>query len=338
MKILVTGGTGYIGSHTIVALLEAGYDVISVDNLCNSEESVVDNIREITGKEHTFIHADLRDYHWLHNALQEAGPVGAVIHFAALKSVNGSVEKPLLYYDNNIGGMVNALKLMQSLRIPRLVFSSSCTVYGQPDTLPVTEDSPFLPAQSPYGYTKQVCETIIRDTVAATPGISAISLRYFNPVGAHTSALIGELPKGVPANLVPFITQTAIGIRPQLNVYGNDYSTPDGTCIRDFIHVSDLAEAHVAAVRRLVQEQVRSEVFNIGTGKGTSVLEAIHAFEKVSGMPLNYRFAPRRPGDIEKVWADVSLAADKLNWKARLSLEDAMRDAWKWEQKLRDQR
>lgn len=338
MKILVTGGTGYIGSHTIVALLQAGFDVINIDNLSNSEESVLDGIREITGKEHTFINADLRDYNWLHSALQAQGKIDAVIHFAALKSVGESVQKPLLYFDNNINGMVNVLKLMSSLSIPDLVFSSSCTVYGQPEILPVTESAPFLPAQSPYGYTKQVCETLIHDCVRAANKLSAVSLRYFNPIGAHSSSKIGELPKGIPNNLVPFITQSAMGIRPEIQIFGNDYSTSDGTCVRDYIHVMDLADAHVAAIRFLQLKQAPSlEVINIGTGKGVSVLEAVHAFENSTGVKLNYRFAPRRPGDVEQVWANSEKAEKLLGWKAIRTLEDSMRDAWNWEKKLRNE-
>lgn len=336
MKVVVTGGSGYIGSHTIVALLESGHEVINIDNLSNSEHIITDRIKEITGREHTFINADVRDYHWLHQALSEQGKIDAILHFAALKSVNESIEKPLLYYDNNINGMVSVLKLVQSLAIPNLVFSSSCTVYGQPDRLPVTESSPFLPAQSPYGYTKQVCETIIRDSIPQIKQISAVSLRYFNPIGAHPSGLIGELPKGVPNNLVPYITQTAIGKREILNVYGNDYDTPDGSCIRDYIHVSDLAMAHLAALEFLALKKNTTPVttLNVGTGKGTSVLEAVTAFENATGIKLNYRIAPRRNGDISKIWADVSTAEKVLSWKARHSVQDAMKDAWNWEKNL----
>lgn len=336
MKVLVTGGTGYIGSHTIVALLEAGYEVINVDNLCNSEEFIHERIRQITGREFTFIHADVRDYNWMIQALQEAGPIEAILHFAALKSVPESVEKPLLYYDNNLYGMINVLKLLQALKIPKLVFSSSCTVYGQPEALPVTESSPFLPAQSPYGYTKQVCETLIQNSIPKMKGANGVSLRYFNPIGAHPSGLIGELPKGVPNNLVPYITQTAIGKREVLNVYGADYDTPDGSCIRDYIHVSDLAIAHVAALEYLNRNKnmIKVTAFNVGTGKGTSVLEAVKAFENATGVKLNYKISPRRSGDIDKIWADATTAENYLQWKAKYSIEEAMEHAWKWEKNL----
>ncbi len=333
-KILVTGGTGYIGSHTVVALLEKGFDVVVVDDLSNSQIEVLDGIEKIAGKKPAFYQFDLCDEKALTSFFDENTDISGIIHFAASKAVGESVEKPLLYYRNNLFSLLFLLETMKRLNIPNIVFSSSCTVYGQPDKLPVTEETPFKPAESPYGNTKQICEEILRDTCKVTPGINAISLRYFNPVGAHESALIGELPRGVPANLVPFITQTAAGIRKELLVFGDDYNTPDGSAVRDYIHVTDLAEAHVVAVQRLADGKQKSnfEFFNIGTGKGMTVLELIRTFEKVNGISLNYKIVARRAGDIEKIYADTSLANRDLGWKAKLTAEEMMRSAWKWQQ------
>ena len=337
-KVLVTGGTGFIGSHTVVELIENGYEAVLIDNLHNSEAVVVKRIGQITGVEPRLEVLDMRDKPKMEAFFDENGSsIGAVIHFAAFKSVSESVYKPVDYYYNNIVSLLNLLEEMKKYDISSLVFSSSCTVYGQPDKLPVSETSPLKPAMSPYGKTKKMCEDVLDDTVAVTTGLKAISLRYFNPIGAHPSALIGELPSGVPENLVPFITQTAYGIRKELKVYGDDYSTPDGSCIRDYIHVVDLAKAHVAAVGRLLNDKNKSgfEVFNVGTGKGVSVFEAIESFERVSGVKLNYKITDRRPGDIEKIWADTSLANKELGWKAESSLDDAMKSAWEWEKKYR---
>lgn len=337
-KILVTGGTGYIGSHTVVELQESGYEVVIVDNLSNSRADVVDYIGQITGTRPVFEQADCRDLDALDEIFARHGQIDAIIHFAASKAVGESVQKPLLYYRNNIVSLINLLELMPRYGVKGIVFSSSCTVYGQPDVLPVTEAAPIKKAESPYGNTKQINEEIIQDTVRSGAPISAVLLRYFNPIGAHPSALIGELPNGVPMNLVPFITQTAIGIRPQLSVFGDDYGTPDGSCIRDYINVVDLAKAHVFAISRMLEgkqaEQV--EVFNIGTGRGLSVLELIHAFEAATGVKLNYRIAPRRAGDIEQVWADPRKANDVLGWKATTGIEDTLRSAWNWQLKLRE--
>ena len=337
-KILVTGGTGYIGSHTVVELQESGYEVVIVDNLSNSRADVVDYIGQITGTRPAFEQADCRDLDALDEIFARHGQIDAIIHFAASKAVGESVQKPLLYYRNNIVSLINLLELMSRYGVKGIVFSSSCTVYGQPDVLPVTEAAPIKKAESPYGNTKQINEEIIQDTVRSGAPISAVLLRYFNPIGAHPSALIGELPNGVPMNLVPFITQTAIGIRPQLSVFGDDYGTPDGSCIRDYINVVDLAKAHVFAISRMLEgkqaEQV--EVFNIGTGRGLSVLELIHAFEAATGVKLNYRIAPRRAGDIEQVWADPRKANDVLGWKATTGIEDTLRSAWNWQLKLRE--
>lgn len=337
-KILVTGGTGYIGSHTVVELQESGYEVVIVDNLSNSRADVVDYIGQITGTRPAFEQADCRDLDALDEIFARHGQIDAIIHFAASKAVGESVQKPLLYYRNNIVSLLNLLELMPRYGVKGIVFSSSCTVYGQPDVLPVTEAAPIKKAESPYGNTKQINEEIIQDTVRSGAPISAVLLRYFNPIGAHPSALIGELPNGVPMNLVPFITQTAIGIRPQLSVFGDDYGTPDGSCIRDYINVVDLAKAHVFAISRMLEgkqaEQV--EVFNIGTGRGLSVLELIHAFEAATGVKLNYRIAPRRAGDIEQVWADPRKANDVLGWKATTGIEDTLRSAWNWQLKLRE--
>jgi UDP-glucose 4-epimerase len=337
-KILVTGGTGYIGSHTAVELIKEGFDVVIVDDLSNSQIEVLDGIEKIAGKRPQFYKFDLCDEAELNTFFEKHGDINGIIHFAASKAVGESVEKPLLYYRNNLFSLVLLLEAMTRLKIPNIVFSSSCTVYGQPDVLPVTEQTPFQPAESPYGNTKQVCEEILRDTCKANSEINAISLRYFNPVGAHESALIGELPRGVPNNLVPFITQTAAGIRKELLVFGNDYDTPDGSAVRDYIHVVDLAIAHVVAVKRLADGKQKSnyEYFNLGTGKGMTVLELITTFEKVNNLKLNYRIVDRRAGDVVKIYADTSFANEELGWKATRSAEDMMRSAWKWQQYVMD--
>ena len=336
-KILVTGGTGYIGSHTAVELIAEGFDVVIIDNLYNSEAEVVDRIEKITGVRPVLEVFDLCDNEKLDSFFSRNTDLKAIIHFAAYKAVGESVHKPLEYYRNNLGSLINLLGAMKKYHTGGLVFSSSCTVYGQPEKLPVTEDAPLQPATSPYGNTKQVGETIIRDTTVSDPDIKAISLRYFNPIGAHPSALIGELPRGVPENLVPYITQTAYGLRDELRVFGNDYDTPDGSCMRDYLHVVDLAKAHVVAVKRIVNglNKKNYEVFNLGTGNGVSVLEAIKSFERVSGKKLNYKIVGRRAGDIEKIWADPSFANKELGWKTQSSLDEAMRTAWDWEKEIR---
>lgn len=335
-KILVTGGTGYIGSHTSVELIQDGFEVVIIDNLSNSEASVVERIKKITGVRPVLEVFDLCDEQRLSNFFEKTDDIAAIIHFAAYKAVGESVIKPLEYYRNNLVSLINLLEAMKKSGIPNIVFSSSCTVYGQPDKLPVTEDSPFRPAISPYGNTKQIGEEIIRDRTFSAEDVRAVSLRYFNPIGAHPSALIGELPRGVPENLVPFITQTAMGLRKELKVFGNDYDTPDGSCIRDYLHISDLSKAHVVAVKRLLNNENKKsyEAFNLGTGKGISVFEAISSFEKVSGIRLKYRITGRRSGDIEKIWADPSLANKELGWKTVYSLDDSMRSAWEWEKNI----
>lgn len=332
MKILVTGGTGFIGSHTVVELQNKGYEVIIVDNLSNSYVSVIDAITAITGIRPIFEQFDLCDNEKTAELFRKYTDIGAVIHFAAYKAVGESVNQPLKYYRNNLQSLINLLEAGAK----NLVFSSSCTVYGQPDALPVTEKAPIKPALSPYGYTKQICEDIIKDYALADSAFKAINLRYFNPIGAHESAFIGELPIGVPNNLVPFITQTAIGKRECLSVFGSDYNTPDGTAIRDYIHVVDLAKAHIIAVERLLNNKnaLQNEVFNIGTGNGYSVLEAINSFEKVTSVKLNYKIVDRRAGDVEQVWADTSFANEVLGWKAELSLDEMMLSAWNWEKQL----
>lgn len=337
-KILVTGGTGYIGSHTVVELQNAGYDVVIIDNLSNSRADVVDNIEKITGIRPAFEKVDCLDFEGVKAVFTKYPGIKAIIHFAASKAVGESVQKPLLYYRNNIGSLINMLELMPQYQVEGIVFSSSCTVYGQPDELPVTEEAPIKKAESPYGNTKQINEEIICDTVASGSPISAILLRYFNPIGAHPSALLGELPNGVPQNLVPYITQTAIGIREKLSVFGDDYNTPDGSCIRDFINVVDLAKAHVVAIQRILEHKQKEkvEVFNIGTGRGLSVLELINAFEKATGVKLNYQITGRRAGDIEKVWANPQLANKELGWKADTSIEETLLSAWNWQLKLRE--
>lgn len=336
-KILVTGGTGYIGSHTTVELIHEGFEVVIIDNLYNSEKEVIDRIQKITGIKPTLEVFDLCDQKKLNEFFKNNNDIAAIIHFAAYKAVNESVSKPLDYYRNNLFSLVNILDAMKHYNISNMVFSSSCTVYGQPEKLPVTENAPLQPATSPYGNTKQVGEAIIKDTTYSDNNIKAIALRYFNPIGAHPSALIGELPRGVPENLVPYITQTAYGLRDELKVFGDDYNTPDGSCIRDYLHVVDLAKAHVVAVKRLVENRNKTnyEVFNLGTGKGVSVLEAIKSFERVSGMKLKYKITGRRAGDIEKIWADPSFANKELGWKTISTLDEAMKTAWDWEMNIR---
>jgi UDP-glucose 4-epimerase len=335
-KILVTGGTGFIGSHTSVELIENGFDVVIIDNLYNSEAEVIDRIEKITGVRPLLEVFDLCDKDKTDLFFSNNTDISAVIHFAAYKAVGESVSKPLDYYRNNLVSLINLLDAMQKRGISNLVFSSSCTVYGQPEKLPVTEEAPLQPAMSPYGNTKQIGEEIIRDTTISSDKIKAISLRYFNPIGAHPSALIGELPRGVPENLVPYITQTAIGLRPELKIFGNNYDTPDGSCIRDYLHVSDLARAHLVAVKRLIEKKNRKdyEIFNLGTGKGVSVLEAINSFERVSGVKLKYKIAGRRAGDIVKIWADPTLANRELGWKTVYSLDECMKTAWDWEKHI----
>ncbi|WP_421813624.1 UDP-glucose 4-epimerase GalE [Flagellimonas sp.] len=337
MKILVTGGLGFIGSHTVVELQNEGFEVVVVDNLSNSSIDVLDGIEAITGKKPIFEEFDLGDKPKVQDFFQKHSDVAGVIHFAASKAVGESVEKPLLYYENNLGVLVYILQELKKKGRASFIFSSSCTVYGQADTMPITEAAPVKPAESPYGNTKQVGEEIIRDTCKVNPDLKAIALRYFNPIGAHPSGKIGELPIGVPQNLVPFITQTGIGLREQLSVFGDDYPTEDGTCIRDYIHVVDLAKAHVAALQRLLKGKNESnfEVFNLGTGKGSSVLEVIQSFERVSGEKLNYKIVDRRPGDVIQAYADTKKANEVLGWKAKSSLDDAMKSAWEWEKIVR---
>ncbi len=333
VKVLVTGGTGFIGSHTAVELINEGFDVVIADNLSNSKIGALDGIEQITGIRPAFEQIDLCDREKVEAMLKKHQGINAIIHFAAYKAVGESVAQPLKYYHNNLVSLMNLLELMPQCSIHHMVFSSSCTVYGQPEKLPVTEQAPIQVATSPYGNTKQISEEILRDTMAVSENMQTIALRYFNPIGAHPSALIGELPVGVPNNLVPFITQTAIGIRKQLSVFGDDYHTPDGSCIRDYIHVVDLAKAHVVAVKRLVEKKNKSnfETFNLGTGKGVSVLELVHTFEKVTGEKLNYKIVARRPGDAEQVWADTSYANRELGWKAQSTLEETLLSAWDWE-------
>ena len=337
--ILVTGGTGFIGSHTTVELQQAGYKVVIVDNLSNSKKEVVDGIEKITGVRPAFEQVDCCDLKALEGVFEKYPDIQGIIHFAASKAVGESVEKPLLYYRNNINSLINLLELMPKHHVKGIIFSSSCTVYGQPreENLPVTENAPIQKAMSPYGNNKQINEEIIQDFIHSGADIKSIILRYFNPIGAHPSALIGELPNGVPMNLIPFVTQTAIGIRKELKIFGHDYNTPDGTCIRDYIYVVDLAKAHVAAMARVLdQETDRVEVFNIGTGRGLSTLEVVEGFEKATGVKLNWTYAPRREGDIEKVWGNVDKANKVLGWKADTPVEDVLASAWKWQKKLRE--
>lgn len=337
-KILVTGGTGYIGSHTTVELQSAGYEVVIIDNLSNSNIDVLDGIEKISGKRPHFIKGDCNDMNCLKTLLETHKDIKGIINFAASKAVGESVENPLMYYRNNLNTLYNLLELMPIYGVKCIVFSSSCTVYGEPDENPVTENSPIKKATSPYGNTKQIAEEVIADYIASGAPIKSTLLRYFNPVGAHPSAEIGELPNGVPNNLVPFLTQAAIGIRKELSVFGDDYDTPDGSCIRDFINVVDLAKAHVCALDRMLEnpECESLEIYNLGTGKGVSVLELINAFEKVNGVKVPYRIVGRRAGDIVKVWGDPSRANNILGWKADISVEETMRTAWNWQLKLRE--
>lgn len=337
-RILVTGGTGFIGSHTVVELQNSGYEVIIIDNLSNSKAEVVDNIEKITGIRPVFEQLDCCDLEGLDALFTKYAGIEAIIHFAASKAVGESVEKPLKYYRNNIVSLVNLLELMPKHNVKGIVFSSSCTVYGQPDVLPVTEAAPTKVAESPYGNTKQINEEIICDTVKSGSPVEAIMLRYFNPIGAHPTALIGELPLGVPQNLLPYVTQTAMGIRECLSVFGDDYDTPDGSCIRDYIYVVDLAKAHVKAIDRILNKQMAQnpEVFNLGTGRGLSVLELINEFEAATGVKLNYKIVGRRAGDIVKVWANPERANKVLGWSADTPIRDVLASAWKWQQKLRE--
>lgn len=336
MKILVTGGLGFIGSHTVVELQNEGFEVLVVDNLSNSSEKVLDGIFNITGKKPAFEKIDLRDKSSVQKLFQTHQNISGVIHFAASKAVGESVENPLLYYENNINTLVYLLQELKELPNANFIFSSSCTVYGQAEKMPITENASVQPAISPYGNTKQIGEEIISD-VAKVTKLNAVLLRYFNPIGAHPSTEIGELPLGIPQNLIPYITQTAIGLREQLSIYGNDYQTPDGTAIRDYIHVVDLAKAHVIALQRLLNNRnvEKVEVFNLGTGTGSSVLEVVNAFEKVSGQKLNYKIVGRREGDVVEAYANTDYANTVLGWKAQSTLEEALDSAWKWEQKIR---
>ncbi len=336
-KILVTGGTGYIGSHTVVELQSAGFEVVIIDDLSNSSESVVDQIEQITGIRPEFHHFNMQNFELLDAFFAQANGIDAVIHFAAYKAVGESVQKPLNYYRNNLLSLINLFDCMEKYKTDYLVFSSSCTVYGQPEILPVTEKTPRQKAESPYGNTKIVCEDIIRDYTKSNPQIKTIALRYFNPIGAHPSALIGELPNGIPNNLVPFVTQTAAGVRQQLSVFGNDYNTPDGSCVRDYINVVDLAKAHVISIERLINNKNESvfEFFNVGTGNGVSVLGLLNAFENATGQKVNYKIVGRRAGDIEKIYADTTKANKILGWKSDTTLEETLLSAWNWEKRIR---
>lgn len=332
-KILVTGGTGYIGSHTVVELQQAGYEVVIIDNLSNSNKEVLKGIEAITGIAPTFIEGDCTDLDTLKKLFEENPGIKGIINFAASKAVGESVQKPLLYYRNNLNTLINLLDCMPKYGVKGIVFSSSCTVYGEPDVNPIDETAPIKPATSPYGNTKQISEEIITDYIASGAPIKSIILRYFNPIGAHPSAKIGELPLGVPQNLVPYLTQTAAGIRKELTVFGDDYNTPDGSCIRDYIDVVDLAKAHVTAMRRMLdgQDNDSIEIFNLGTGRGVSVLELINAFEKATGVPVPHKIGPRRAGDIEKIWAIPDKANTVLGWTAEVPVEETLAKAWRWQ-------
>jgi UDP-glucose 4-epimerase len=330
-KVLVTGGAGYIGSHTIISLIEAGYEPIVIDNLMRSDETLLRGIEKITNQKLEFHKGSCCDESFLDSVFEKHGMFNCVIHFAALKSVVESVKNPLLYFENNIGSLTTLLKVMERYSVKNFIFSSSCTVYGQPDEIPVLESAPFKKAESPYGETKQICEQILE---RVSRDFSVVSLRYFNPIGAHPSAEIGELPIGIPGNLVPFITQTAAGLRDKLTVFGNDYATPDGSCIRDYIHIIDLAEAHVKSFDFLQKNKVQYEVFNLGTGTGASVLELLQQFVHATGVVVPFEIGPRRPGDVEKVYANPDKANRLLNWSAKYSIEDALLHAWQWQKRL----
>ena len=334
--VLVSGGAGYIGSHTAVELINAGYDVVVADNLSNSDMSGVEGVRKITGVDVPFVNVDCCDKEAFRKLFEQYN-FNSVIHFAAYKAVGESVTDPMKYYRNNLLSFMNVVELMREFSRPNIVFSSSATVYGEADELPVTVLTPRKPATSAYANTKQMCEDILRDSVNAYDGLKGIALRYFHPIGAHPSALIGELPRGVPQNLVPFITQTAAGIRECLSVFGDDYDTPDGSCLRDYIDVVDLAKAHVVAITRMIEDKNKQkyEIFNVGTGNGVSVLELVESFQRVNELKLNYKIAPRRPGDVVAIWADTTLANDELGWKAERSLDDTLRSAWAWEKNVR---
>lgn len=334
--VLVSGGAGYIGSHTAVELIGAGFDVVIVDNLSNSDRNAVEGVRRITGVEVPFVEADCCDRAAFRKVFEQY-EFDSVIHFAASKAVGESVLEPMKYYRNNLTSFMNVIDLMREFGRQNIVFSSSCTVYGEPEKQPVTERTPRKPAESPYGNTKTMCEDILRDSLKAYDGLKGIALRYFNPIGAHPSALIGELPRGVPQNLIPYITQTAAGIRECLSVFGDDYPTPDGSCIRDYIDVVDLARAHVAAIRRMIdgKNKEKYEIFNIGTGRGVSVLELVHRFEEANGVKINYKIVGRRAGDIIAIWADPTLANTELGWKAERPLDETLASAWKWQQSLK---
>lgn len=336
MNILVTGGAGFIGSHTVVELVNAGYNPVIIDDLSNSQKSVLVGLKNILGFDVPFYQADCNDFEIVSQIVKNHS-IDGIIHFAAYKAVGESVQKPVKYYKNNLGSLLNILEVMLQHHVKNLVFSSSCTVYGQPDQIPVNEETPKKKAESPYGNTKAMGEDILEDVIRAGEKLDIVSLRYFNPIGAHPSSEIGELPLGIPSNLVPYITQTAVGIRPKLTVFGNDYNTPDGSNIRDFIHVVDLAKAHVSSLQLLQNKDGGSyDVFNLGTGEGNSVLELINAFEKANNIKLNYEIGSRRPGDVEQIYGDVSKALKILNWKTEKTLEESLKDAWNWELKLKN--
>ncbi len=334
MKILVTGGLGYIGSHTVTELYKTGHTVVIIDNLSNSERSVLNALEQLCGTAIPFYEADITDTAALRKVFESESDIEGIIHFAAKKSVNESLQIPVVYYENNISGLINVMRLIEEFRIPYFVFSSSCTVYGEPESVPVTESTPTTRSVTPYGNSKLWAEGMIEEFTRLTSGLKSVILRYFNPVGAHDSAKIGELPRGVPGNLMPFITQTAAGWRDELLIFGKDYDTPDGTCIRDFIHVSDLARAHVDSLNYAKSNDFDTEIFNVGTGNGQSVDEVVNSFEKTSGIKLNHRYADRRPGDIMQIWADTTKVNTVLGWKAEYSLDDMTRSAWEWQKKL----
>ncbi|HLZ17914.1 MAG TPA: UDP-glucose 4-epimerase GalE [Cyclobacteriaceae bacterium] len=332
-KILLTGGAGYIGAHTAVELIQSDYDTVLVDDFSKSDDTLLKGIEKIIGKKPDFFQGDCKDPEFLEKLFAQY-KFDSIIHFAAYKSVNESVRQPLPYYDNNLRSMIELLRVMHKFGVNEFIFSSSCTVYGQPDAIPVDETAPFKKAESPYGATKQIGERLLEDEVIADKNLKVVSLRYFNPIGAHPSALIGEMPVGVPGNLVPYVTQTAAGLREKLTVFGNDYNTPDGSCLRDYIHVTDLARAHASAVEKIGSMPHRLEAFNLGTGEGVSVLELVRKFMEVTGVTVNYEIGPRRPGDVEKVYADPAKAKKLLGWRTNLKLEKALEDAWRWQQKL----